>query len=39
VRAQLLDATRPTELLTVMQQLTPLQMDPTAAVALSADLR
>jgi uncharacterized protein len=39
VRAQLLDAPRPTELVTVMQQLTLLQMDPTAAVALTADLR
>ena len=33
VRAQLLDAPRPTELLTVVQQLTLLQIDPTAAVA------
>ena len=38
VRAQLLDAPRPTELLTVVQQLTLLQVDPTAAVAPSADL-
>ena len=38
VRAQLLDARRPTELLTVVQQLTLLQIDPTAAVAPSADL-
>ena len=38
VRAQLLDAPRPTELLTVVQQLTLLQLDPTAAVAPSADL-
>jgi uncharacterized protein len=38
VRAQLLDAPRPTELLTVLQQLTLLQIDPTAAVAPSADL-
>ena len=38
VRAQLLDAPRPTELLTVVQQLTLLQIDPTASVALSADL-
>jgi len=38
VRAQLLDAPRPTELLTVVQQLTLLQIDPTAAVAPSADL-
>ena len=33
VRAQLLDAPRPTELLPVVQQLTLLQIDPTAAVA------
>jgi hypothetical protein len=38
VRAQLLDAPRPTELLTVVQQLTLLQIDPTAAIAPSADL-
>ncbi len=38
VRAQLLDAPRPTELLSVVQQLTLLQIDPTAAVAPSADL-
>lgn len=38
VRAQLLDAPRPTELLTVVQQLTLLQLDPTAAIAPSADL-
>src|SRR4051794_6978791 len=38
VRAQLLDAPRPTELLTVVQQLTMLQIDPTAAIAPSADL-
>ena len=38
VRAQLLDAPRPTELLTVVQQLTLLQIDPTAATAPSADL-
>ena len=38
VRAQLLDAPRPTELLPVVQQLTLLQIDPTAAVAPSADL-
>ena len=38
VRAQLLDAPRPTELLLVVQQLTLLQIDPTAAVAPSADL-
>ena len=38
VRAQLLDAPRPTDLLTVVRQLTLLQIDPTAAVAPSADL-
>jgi uncharacterized protein YcaQ len=38
VRAQLLDAPRPTDLLAVVQQLTLLQVDPTAAVAPNADL-
>jgi uncharacterized protein YcaQ len=38
VRAQLLDAPRPTDLLGVVQQLTLLQLDPTAAIAPSADL-
>jgi uncharacterized protein YcaQ len=38
VRAQLLDASRPTDLLTVVRQLTLLQIDPTAAIAPSADL-
>jgi uncharacterized protein len=38
VRAQLLDAPRPTDLLTVVRQLTLLQLDPTAAIAPSADL-
>jgi uncharacterized protein YcaQ len=38
VRAQLLDAPRPSDLLTVVQQLTLLQIDPTAAIAPSADL-
>ncbi|MBA3735214.1 MAG: winged helix-turn-helix domain-containing protein [Actinobacteria bacterium] len=38
VRAQLLDAPRPRKLLDVVQQLTLLQIDPTAAVAPSADL-
>jgi uncharacterized protein YcaQ len=38
VRAQLLDAPRPRKLLPVVQQLTLLQIDPTAAVAPSADL-
>ena len=38
VRAQLLDSPRPTDLLDVVQQLTLLQIDPTAAIAPSADL-
>src|SRR5436309_3845974 len=38
VRAQMLDARRPTELLAVVRQLTMLQIDPTAAIAPSADL-
>ena len=38
VRAQLLDKPRPADLLTVVQQLTLLQIDPTAAIAPSADL-
>ena len=38
VRAQLLDAPRPTDLLTVVRQLNLLQLDPTAAIAPSADL-
>jgi hypothetical protein len=38
VRAQLLDATRPTDLLEVVRRLTLLQIDPTAAIAPSADL-
>ena len=38
VRAQFLDAPRPTDLLTVVEQLTLLQIDPTAAIAPSADL-
>jgi uncharacterized protein len=38
VRAQLLDAPRPTGLLTVVQRLTLLQIDPTAAIAPSANL-
>ena len=38
VRAQLLDAPRPTELLELVRHLTLCQVDPTAAVAPSADL-
>ncbi len=38
VRAQMLDARRPTDLLAVVRQLTLLQIDPTAAIAPSADL-
>lgn len=38
VRAQLLDAARPTHLLDVVRRLTLLQVDPTAAVAPSAHL-
>jgi uncharacterized protein YcaQ len=38
VRAQRLDRPRPTELLDVVRQLTLLQIDPTAAIAPSADL-
>ncbi|NES13990.1 MULTISPECIES: DNA glycosylase AlkZ-like family protein [Micromonospora] len=38
VRAQLLDARRPTDLLAVVDRLTFLQIDPTAAVAPNADL-
>ena len=38
VRAQLLDAPRPTELHTVVRRLTLLQVDPTSAIAPSADL-
>ena len=38
VRAQVLDAARPTELLDVVRRLTLLQIDPVAAVAPSADL-
>jgi uncharacterized protein YcaQ len=38
IQAQLLDADRPTELLSVVDHLTFLQLDPTAAIAPSADL-
>jgi uncharacterized protein len=38
IRAQLLDASRPTDLLMVVERLTLLQIDPTAAIAPSADL-
>src|SRR5256714_2010710 len=38
VRAHLLDAPRPTDLLTVVRGLPLLQIDPTAAIAPSADL-
>jgi uncharacterized protein YcaQ len=38
VRAQILDARRPTHLLDVVRQLTLLQLDPVAAIAPSADL-
>ena len=37
-RAQLLDAPRPTDLLEVFERLTFLQIDPTAAIAPTADL-
>ncbi|RZU74479.1 hypothetical protein EV384_2949 [Micromonospora kangleipakensis] len=38
VRAQLLDAPRPTDLVAVVRRLTLLQIDPTAAIAPNADL-
>ena len=38
MRAQMLDARRPTDLLAVVRQLTLLQVDPTAAIAPNADL-
>jgi len=38
IRAQLLDAPRPASLLAVVERLTFLQIDPTAAIAPSADL-
>ena len=38
VRAQLLTGQRPPDLLTVVRQLTMLQLDPVSAIAPSADL-
>jgi uncharacterized protein YcaQ len=38
VRAQLLDATRPTDRVDLVDRLTLLQIDPTAAIAPNADL-
>jgi uncharacterized protein YcaQ len=38
VHAQLLDAARPTDLLSLVERLTLLQIDPSAAIAPSADL-
>ncbi|HEY6685023.1 MAG TPA: crosslink repair DNA glycosylase YcaQ family protein [Propionibacteriaceae bacterium] len=38
VRAQLLDATKPTDLVDLVDHLTLLQVDPTAAIAPNADL-
>jgi hypothetical protein len=38
IRAQLLDAQRPTDLLDTVAHLTLLQIDPTAAIAPAADL-
>ena len=38
IRAQQLDATRPTDLVALVHGLTLLQIDPTAAIAPSADL-
>jgi hypothetical protein len=38
VRAQLLAATRPTDLVSMVERLTLLQIDPTAAIAPTADL-
>jgi uncharacterized protein len=38
VRAQLLDATKPADLVDLVDHLTLLQVDPTAAIAPNADL-
>ena len=38
MRAQLLDAHRPTDLVSMVERLTMLQLDPTAAIAPTADL-
>ena len=38
VRAQLLDGARPTDLVDLVDRLTLLQIDPTAAIAPNADL-
>jgi len=38
IRAQLLDAARPTDLVSLVERLAMLQIDPTAAIAPSADL-
>ncbi len=38
IRAQMLDAARPTDLLAVVNQMTFLQVDPTAVIAPNADL-
>jgi uncharacterized protein YcaQ len=38
IRAQLLEASRPTELVDLVDRLTLLQIDPTAAIAPNADL-